>query len=144
MRLFLFMFLIVLASLSTRPFLPANGIFMTSINYPQTYGQYTLGLPPFAVPESAPFRSSVPVKKWATVTVLLPAADAKLYVNGKFLVGSGHCRQFISPELSGPGSYLVRATWGNDKDVETTVLVYPGKRAFVSFANDPATAIMKK
>ena len=144
MRLFLFMFLIVLASLSARPFLSADGIFMTSINYPQTYGQHTLGLPPFTVPESTPFRSSVPVKKWATVTVLLPTADAKLFVNGRFQSGTGFCRQFISPELSGPGSYLVRATWGNDKDVETTVLVHPGKKAFVSFANDPATAIMKK
>lgn len=132
--------LFLLAFLSF-PFASAE-IFMTSINYPQTYGAYTLGLPPSTVSSAAPFRSAVPVKKWATVTVLLPAADAKLWVNGRFLPGSGFARQFVTPELSASGSYLVRAVWGSNHDVETSVLVHPGKRAFVSFAIDPADAIM--
>lgn len=109
---------------NTRP-MPATGIFMSSINYPQTYGQW-LNIPGGFVPgPELPITSltgrvpGAPAAEFADapirVNVTLPAF-AQLKFNGVLTTQTGEHRSFLSPAMPVDESYVydIKAQWTQD------------------------------
>ena len=73
----------------------------------------------------------------ATVTVLVPRADAKVWFDGAPTSQTGMERRFYTPALdSGTYTYTVRARWmenGQPMERERRVNVQPGQSTTVSF-----------
>jgi len=98
---------------------------------------------PAAPPEGTDTR---PAGATATVTLLLPAADAEVWVDGRQVPGTGTVRRFESPALRSGESYAgtLRVRWpGSGGDVRTEtrqVSVYAGDRVTVDFTRPAPTA----
>jgi uncharacterized protein (TIGR03000 family) len=142
-------------------------IFMTTLNTPGVYGQYTMGVTPRELPtyNQATFYSSVTATDWtptltatvspraelrgmapgaapATVSVRLPA-DAVLTFDGTPTDRTGPAREFVTPplEVGRDFRYIVRATWNQDgREVrqDRDVTVRAGERVNVDFTGPPA------
>jgi len=101
---------------------------------------------PATVSESAPaFRPAV-ADTSATINLLLPTADAQVWVDGQKVAGDGTSRQFVSPALK-PGErapFTVRVQWPGEGGVLRTdtrqVTAYGGDRVTVDFTRPAPTA----
>lgn len=130
-----------------------QGIFMTSVNYPQVYGYYVyrpggiVAGPPLSpmmerFPAADTRREALPIR----VDVNLPA-DADLWFNGTRTGQRGTYRTFVSPPMA-PGrvyTYEIRARWeegGRPMSWRREYEVSPGDRLVVDVGSEgpePAT-----
>lgn len=90
-----------------------------------------------AAPEVLPTPSRTADLK-ATVNLLVPAADAVLWVDGRKIEGTGTTRQFVSParDAGQRSSFTFKVQWdraGAEAIATRTVDVYPGDRLTVDF-----------
>jgi len=77
----------------------------------------------------------------ATITVLVPAADAQVWFNDTATAQRGMERIFQTPSLQFSGTYTVRATWtenGRTMNQQRQVQVQPGQSVTVDFRGSPA------
>jgi len=87
-----------------------------------------------------------PAGTTATVNLLLPAADAEVWIDGRQVPGTGTVRRFESPALRSGESYsgTMRVRWpGSGGEVRTEtrqVSVYAGDRVTIDFTRPAATA----
>jgi uncharacterized protein (TIGR03000 family) len=117
------------------------------------YGGYDLGYNPYANPYTSAYgynaaQAAVPAApalgdNTATIEVVLPDANAQVWINGAKMTGNGVRRTFTSDPLQ-PGAtstFTVKATWnegGQPTTVERQVTVRAGGRVVVQFAKTPA------
>lgn len=123
-------------------------LFQSTLFSPMTYGKYTKEtyLDSEGLPSSGKFKSAIPVKKFAVITILFPVESAKVRFQGKLLYGYGACRQYYSPDLDKEKKhhYDIEADWrtgGKSYHYERRIDIEPGKRYFVNFNADPAGEI---
>jgi uncharacterized protein (TIGR03000 family) len=109
---------------------------------PLYYDDYPLGdmyyPPPQYLQPSYVQQEQVPAR-YATIRVLLPDANAKVWFDGNETKQSGAERYFYMPDLDpkgGPYSYRIRAAWKEGEEPmvqERVVEVSPGKTALADF-----------
>jgi len=72
----------------------------------------------------------------ARVRVVVPNAQAKVWIDGNQTTSTGAVRMYHTPALSNGGSYRVKASWtdnGREMTKERSVAVTPGQMAVVDF-----------
>jgi len=133
-----------------------SGTTPYAYNYPYTYSQGSVATPTYSytypqatmgtstVTESL-YRPAVPANA-ARVTVLLPSADAQVFVQGQPMTSAGATREFVSPSLT-PGesyTYEIRAVWnqgGQQVDQTRSVRVRANEVSTADFRTAPANAL---
>src|SRR5207253_9846272 len=91
------------------------------------------------------YRPAVPANA-ARVTVLLPAANAQVWVQGQPMVSAGATREFVSPALT-PGenyTYEIRAIWnqgGQQMDQAGSARLRAHEVSTADFRTAPANAL---
>ena len=76
----------------------------------------------------------------ATIQVLVPNGDAKVWFNDYVTKTTGTDRTFASPPLNSAGRYTIKASWtqdGRSVDQQRTVEVQPGQTVTVDFRTEP-------
>jgi len=77
----------------------------------------------------------------ATITVLVPTADAQVWFDDNPTAQRGMQRMFHTPSLQQGGTYMIKARWtenGRTIDQQRQVQVQPGQSATVDFRRNPA------
>jgi uncharacterized protein (TIGR03000 family) len=105
-----------------------------SYYYPPTYVE------PVQVVPSGVNRSYYVDPTTANLTVLVPRADAQVWLNDTLMTQQGMDRLFQTPPLQRTGTYIVKARWtdnGKTIDQQRTVEVSPGQAVIVDFRRNP-------
>jgi uncharacterized protein (TIGR03000 family) len=82
----------------------------------------------------------VPPPHTAIINLRLPTTWAKVSFNGQKIDSVGTKRTFVTPELSGPTTYVVSATWstqGRTVTLKQHVQVQPGRIRNIDFTWPP-------
>jgi uncharacterized protein (TIGR03000 family) len=79
----------------------------------------------------------------ATLTVMVPNGDAKVWFDDVLTSQNGTQRVFLTPPLSNPGSYTIKARWNSSSgpiNGERQVRVQPGQSVMVDFRSEPVSS----
>ena len=80
----------------------------------------------------------------ASVRVIVPDPQARVWFDGNPTSQTGNDRLFTSPQLSGTASYQIRAAWmrnGREVISEQTATVRPGQTSLVDFSKASSEAV---
>jgi len=117
------------------PYTSQGSVVTPTYTYPQ--GAYAYPQGTMSTTTESLYRPAVAPNS-ARLTVMVPAADARVYIQGQEMTESGMTRQFVSPSLT-PGenyTYEVRAVWnqnGQAMDQTRTARVRANETATVDF-----------
>jgi len=125
---------------SGRGYYGSRGYYYAPSYYYESAPSYYYSDSVTQVPPSEIRQASYSDPSTASITVLVPAADAQVWFNDAPTSQRGMERLFHTPSLQQGGTYTIKARWtenGRTMDQLRQVQVQPGQSITVNFRNNP-------